>query len=836
MADKTIYDTIEKVEPINKGLSGDKKYCATVCGGTKYLLRIMPIEKYETWKILFAILERVAALGVSMCKSVELGTCDDGIYVMQDWIDGEDLFAVLPTLSESEQYVLGIKAGKILRVIHSIPAPEGQENWAKRFSRIIDDKMKKYHECEVKVDGGENFINYIEQNRGLLENRPQCFQHGDYHLGNIIMERGELKIIDFDRCTFSDPWLEFNRIVWGAKASPHFATGQIRGYFGGEPPSEFFKIMALYIATYQLGHVSWAQKFGESAMNAAKKDNEEALRWFDNMQNPVPTWYLKDFYVQYIDEVPCKLQEPFDFSFLSEYGKVFKVFDEQNSGNICFGVSNGKNKYFIKFAGAKFMKHTPDFPIPDDIARLKAAAIKYKEMAHPLLIRFIEAKTAGGGYMLVFDWFDGESFSVETPELYEKFKALPIDKKIYVFEEILRFHEHVAKCGYVAMDFNDYSVLYNFDTDEIKICDIDFYAKQTYINGFGRALSDQMLMSPEEYRIGGLLDEITNVYTMGAAAFMLFTGYNRSPEAWPLNMKLYEVVKKAVSDERDQRQQSIKELIEEWEAASRRGKMSDYKETTERSKTLWNDLANDWDERMGENDSRLHREITHPAILNLLNPQTGEKILDAACGNGSFSRVMANLDVKVTAFDCSPKMIEHAKERAKDLLENIDFHVADATKYGELIKLKADKHFDKAVSNMAVMDIADIEPLFQAVYDMLVPEGIFVFSGVHPCFDTPHMRKITEIEDCAGKRDLRVGIQTYEYIKPETYEIIAFPGKNQKQLIQFHRPLSMILNICFKCGFVLDGMEEPVFEKPETITRFDWYEIPPSIILRLRKV
>jgi len=181
---KNIYDTIEKSEPIKKGFSSDKKYCATVCDGTKYLLRIMPIEKYETWKNLFAMLEHVAALGVPMCKAVELGTCDDGIYVMQDWIEGEDLFAVLPTLSESEQYILGIKAGKILRVIHSIPAPEEQENWAKRFSHIIDDKIKKYHECAIKVDGGENFINYIEQNRGLLENRPQCFQHGDYHVGN----------------------------------------------------------------------------------------------------------------------------------------------------------------------------------------------------------------------------------------------------------------------------------------------------------------------------------------------------------------------------------------------------------------------------------------------------------------------------------------------------------------------------------------------------------------------------------------------------------------------------------------------------------------------------
>ena len=50
MADKKIYDTIEKMEPIAKGFSGDKKYCVMVCDGTKYSLRIMPIEKYETWQ------------------------------------------------------------------------------------------------------------------------------------------------------------------------------------------------------------------------------------------------------------------------------------------------------------------------------------------------------------------------------------------------------------------------------------------------------------------------------------------------------------------------------------------------------------------------------------------------------------------------------------------------------------------------------------------------------------------------------------------------------------------------------------------------------------------
>jgi serine/threonine-protein kinase len=72
--------------------------------------------------------------------------------------------------------------------------------------------------------------------------------------------------------------------------------------------------------------------------------------------------------------------------------------------------------------------------------------------------------------------------------------------------------------------------------------------------------------SPEERTDGAIIDEITNVYNMGETAFTLFIGRksDRSREAWPLSDSLYDVVKKAVSDERNKRQQSIAQFIEEW--------------------------------------------------------------------------------------------------------------------------------------------------------------------------------------------------------------------------------------------------------------------------------
>ncbi|MEN6315325.1 MAG: phosphotransferase [Clostridiaceae bacterium] len=566
MQDKGFFDIFSKVEPVNKGWSEDKKYCVTKADGMKYMLRISPGERYEKRKTLFEMLERVAELGIPMCMPIEFGTCKDGVYILESWIDGEDAEATISMLPITEQYVLGLKSGEILRKIHSISAPETQEDWAVRFNRKTNNKIQKYRECGIRFAGDDRVVEYIENNRHLLENRPQSFQHGDYHIGNMMLEKGELRIIDFDRFDFGDPWEEFNRIVWCAAASPYFATGQLRGYFGGEPPMEFFRLLAFYIASNTLSSIYWAIPFGQNEIDTMMKQSQDVLSWFNNMQNPVPTWYLKNFHVQWIDGVLIRIKNPYNFDFIHQYGTVFRVIDGQSSGNLCFGVEKDGRRYFIKFAGAETINNY-NLPVGDAIARLKAAVPKYRDLAHPLLINLVKAEEIGGGFTIVFDWEDGESFGDQNPSLHERFLTLLIDKKMGVFEEILRFHEHVAQYGYVAIDFNDNSVLYNFSSGKVMICDIDFYAKQSYINGMGRVLGDEKIMSPEEFRIGGLLDEVTNVYTMGATAFALFSDYDRSPEKWLPSKELYNVAKRAVSDERSQRQQSIRQLIEEWEAA-----------------------------------------------------------------------------------------------------------------------------------------------------------------------------------------------------------------------------------------------------------------------------
>ncbi|MBQ9891169.1 MAG: phosphotransferase [Firmicutes bacterium] len=282
-------------KPILKGWSADKKYCITDEKGKRFLLRVSDIAQYDAKQAEFVMMQRVASLGVPMCLPVEFGTCDEGVYSIQSWIDGESAEDLIPLLSSEKQYDYGFEAGQILRRIHSIPAPDSQEDWAARFNRKIDTKIRNYSECPIKYPKGQAFIDYINANRHLLNGRPQTYQHGDYHIGNMLVDRnGKLYIIDFNRNDYGDPWEEFNRIVWCAQRSALFASGIVDGYFCSDVPAEFWKLLALYISSNTLSSVYWAIPYGKSEVKTMLDQAEDVLAWYDNMTNTIPTWYTHD--------------------------------------------------------------------------------------------------------------------------------------------------------------------------------------------------------------------------------------------------------------------------------------------------------------------------------------------------------------------------------------------------------------------------------------------------------------------------------------------------------------------------------------------------------------
>lgn len=300
----TIYQDItgsrkwREIEEIKKGWSLEKKFKITLDTGETQLLRIVDREQTERKRREFRLLSDLKPLKIWMSTPLETGICNGGksVYTIFTWLEGKDAETLLPRYSKKEQYNLGIEAGEILKKLHSHSAPRDQKPWDKIYNDKIDLKIKAYKNCGIFLEGENNFFEYIMEYRKLLKDRPQSFQHGDYHIGNMILnERKELGIIDFNRFSFGDPWEEFNRINFSVEISPDFATGIINGYFKDGVPMEFFKLMKLYIAVNQISALPWALKFGVTDFEIMKDLFRKTLKSYDDFSLDIPKWYkLKD--------------------------------------------------------------------------------------------------------------------------------------------------------------------------------------------------------------------------------------------------------------------------------------------------------------------------------------------------------------------------------------------------------------------------------------------------------------------------------------------------------------------------------------------------------------
>lgn len=228
----------------------------------------------------------------------------------------------------------------------------------------------------------------------------------------------------------------------------------------------------------------------------------------------------------------------------------------------------------------------------------------------------------------------------------------------------------------------------------------------------------------------------------------------------------------------------------------------------QQARQAWNTNAEFWDQRMGEGND-FFNTLVWPAVERLPRPTSGEYLLDAACGNGLTSRLLARAGARVTAFDFSSAMIDSARKR--DAGSDIDYRILDATDRGALLDLGI-AAFDGALCNMALMDMANIGPLMSTVAALLRPGGRFVFSILHPCFNNPAAIQMGELEDRAGHLVTTYSVKISRYLTPYSQLGLAMHGQPVAHPY-FHRPLGALLAPAFEAGFVLDGMEERAFRR-----------------------
>jgi trans-aconitate methyltransferase len=108
-------------------------------------------------------------------------------------------------------------------------------------------------------------------------------------------------------------------------------------------------------------------------------------------------------------------------------------------------------------------------------------------------------------------------------------------------------------------------------------------------------------------------------------------------------------------------------------------------------------------------------------VIELLAPQSGERILDLGCGTAHLTSLIAAAGAEVIGLDKSQPMIEEARRLYPDLR----FEIADATDF------HLDQPFDAVFSNAAIHWMKDQPAVTRCIWEALRPGGRFVaeFGG-----------------------------------------------------------------------------------------------------------
>jgi serine/threonine protein kinase len=209
-------------------------------------------------------------------------------------------------------------------------------------------------------------------------------------------------------------------------------------------------------------------------------------------------------------------------AFVAKHARVFTVFDAttQDSGNVSYGASLGTQRVFVKTAGsalepAAVLSHDERVSLLHNAVRI---AHSLSDPVVPALLNVVECVD---GPVLIYDWVEGEL--LRSPSLrrsdpssaFARFSALHSRERIAALDLIFRLHVKLRQRGWIAGDFYDGCLIYDFARSRLRVVDLDNYRDAPFINDRGRMFGSSRFMAPEENLLGAPIDERTTVFTMG---------------------------------------------------------------------------------------------------------------------------------------------------------------------------------------------------------------------------------------------------------------------------------------------------------------------------------
>jgi SAM-dependent methyltransferase len=242
----------------------------------------------------------------------------------------------------------------------------------------------------------------------------------------------------------------------------------------------------------------------------------------------------------------------------------------------------------------------------------------------------------------------------------------------------------------------------------------------------------------------------------------------------------------------------------------------------------WDRAADWWVGRYSPRGDVNREWIIDPVLLSFVGDVRGLRILDAGCGGGYLSRLLARGGARVVGVDVSARLL--AKARAEEAREPLGVRYLRA----DLAVLSSfhDASFDAAVSNIVLQDVRRYREAIREIHRVLKPGGRFVFSLTHPAFEAPVPGMwVREPEDSNRIEDRR-------YLKVDRYfdRVAVFWAPRGLPLVpSFHRPLRDYFGALYDAGFLVSRLEEPTATKEALAAHYrifaDLLRIPIFLVI-----
>jgi len=136
------------------------------------------------------------------------------------------------------------------------------------------------------------------------------------------------------------------------------------------------------------------------------------------------------------------------------------------------------------------------------------------------------------GVLTVSPWFDDEL--VRSPaaqrddptQAFSRFKSLSTGEIAAALDSVIDLHVELIAAGWLAGDFYDGCLMYDFASRSIKVIDFECYHRGSYVNEVGALPGSTRFMAPEESTKGATVDERTTVFNMGRMIQVLLIDSN----------------------------------------------------------------------------------------------------------------------------------------------------------------------------------------------------------------------------------------------------------------------------------------------------------------------